>query len=240
MRGWARGSHWHRSARGPRPWRRFSHQNLGSSTAAPSSAGSRGAERHGARSLLPEAASSVRAACAGTCPGSLVRASGSALGGAAQAAGSGLGVDPHRTLTPAGPGAEGGPHRIYRRRRSREGAAAWGRRAGQSRLAGAGRYRVLPFGAGRAPGVGVDSEGWPLRSGQANLAASTPVTVRAWKPGKWAPPPPPWPAAPGESRRRVEVFLPAVRTARCGRRDPGGGKGAVPFRTRALDSRRGM
>lgn len=186
----------------------------------------------------------LRPACAlpapGRVPGAWCRPRGRRLGGAAQAAGSGLGVDPHRTLTPAGPGAEGGPHRIYRRRRSREGAAAWGRRAGQSRLAGAGRYRVLPFGAGRAPGVGVDSEGWPLRSGQANLAASTPVTVRAWKPGKWAPPPPPWPAAPGESRRRVEVFLPAVRTARCGRRDPGGGKGAVPFRTRALDSRRGM
>lgn len=94
-----------------------------------------------------EAASSARAACAVTCPGSLVRASGSALGGAAQAADSGLGADPRRTLPPAGPGAEGEPHRIYRRRRCREGAAVWGRRAEQSRAEQTGGSWPLPGAA---------------------------------------------------------------------------------------------
>ena len=69
-----------------------------------------------------------------------------------------------------------------------EGGGARGGAAGQGRLAGAGRRRVLPFGAGDAPGAAVEDGGRPWSPGRADLAASTPVTVRARNPGKMGTP----------------------------------------------------
>ncbi|XP_027945457.1 uncharacterized protein LOC114198273 [Eumetopias jubatus] len=79
-----------------------------------------------------------------------------------------------------------GRHCIYRRRRCQRGRGGGGT-AGQGGLAGAGRHRVLPCGAGGASRAAVGDEGRPRSPRLADVAAS-PVTVRARNPGKMGTP----------------------------------------------------
>ncbi|KAF3821749.1 hypothetical protein GH733_009791 [Mirounga leonina] len=116
----------------------------------------------------------------------LAPASGWALGGAALAVGTRLGAasggGPHRAFPPARPVAEGGPPLYLQKEAVPERARRRGH-AGQGGLAGAGRHRVLPCGAGGAPGAAVGDEGRPRSPRLADVAAS-PVTVRARNPGR--------------------------------------------------------
>lgn len=112
-----------RLVRDPRRWRRSAH---------PALAQTLGRERRGRAG-----AAYLRLGPAGALPApGRCSEPGAASGGRSE---------PHRTLPPAGPGAEGGPP-LYLQGEAVPGGAAAGRRAGQGGLAGAGCHRVLPSG----------------------------------------------------------------------------------------------
>lgn len=181
--------HGHRLAPGSQRWRRSSHQASAVTRQLPTRgvrarvSGPR-AERRGPGAaylrLRPACVLPARDASGEPAAGRL--RVGACLGSADQRQRAGHRPAPHPPTCASGRGGRaatvftegGGAGRVRRPGEPR---------AGQGRLAGAGRHRVLPSGGG-APGGRVHCGPPPPRPGLANSAASPRVTVRAWNPGK--------------------------------------------------------